>query len=188
MFGKGALSHDACTLAVSLSVHAMLHIWTVVLFLGYKPSSFHALDALLMQTGMNLNQLAIAHTRETYEPAATLSPILQHPLHLQSAYMEVTGAEPDFTSSHDRFHGTVDYIWYTPQVRLAKLHCNNHVQHLCLTDRTVAICVQAQLILMQVQGSCNIGCYAAGSQCHCDTPVCSGPTTTACCRQWPANK
>ena len=69
-----------------------------------------------MQVGMDREQLAIAHTREIYDPTAALSPILQHPLQLQSAYMEVTGTEPEFTSCHDRFCGTVDYIWYTPQV------------------------------------------------------------------------
>lgn len=65
---------------------------------------------------MDLEQLTIAHTREVFDPTMVLEPILQHPLQLQSAYMEVTGTEPDFTSSHDRFHGTVDYIWYTPEV------------------------------------------------------------------------
>lgn len=70
----------------------------------------------VLQVGMDLEQLTIAHTREVFDPTMVLEPILQHPLQLQSAYMEVTGAEPDFTSSHDRFHGTVDYIWYTPEV------------------------------------------------------------------------
>ena len=78
-----------------------------------------------LQIGMDEDQLAIAHTREVYDPWAPRDPILRHPLQLQSAYMEVTHAEPDFTSSHDRFHGTVDYIWYTPEVsrRLEQLGC-----------------------------------------------------------------
>ncbi|KAL3144846.1 hypothetical protein ABBQ38_001952 [Trebouxia sp. C0009 RCD-2024] len=67
------------------------------------------------RVGMDLEQLAIAHTREVYNPTTALEPILRHPLQLQSAYMEVTGVEPAFTSSHLRFHGTVDYIWYTPE-------------------------------------------------------------------------
>lgn len=71
---------------------------------------------------MDLEQLTIAHTREVVDPNMILEPILQHPLQLQSAYMEVTGAEPDFTSSHNRFHGTVDYIWYTPEVSLKLVH------------------------------------------------------------------
>lgn len=68
---------------------------------------------------MDLGQLAIAHTMEVYNPTTALEPILRHPLQLQSAYMEVTGVEPTFTSSHLRFHGTVDYIWYTPEVSLS---------------------------------------------------------------------
>lgn len=65
---------------------------------------------------MDQQQLAIAHTKETYDPSAAIDNVLQHPLKLQSAYMGVTGSEPEFTSCHDRFCGTVDYIWYTPQV------------------------------------------------------------------------
>ena len=65
---------------------------------------------------MDQQQLAIAHTREIYDPGAAMDHMLQHPLRLQSAYVELTGLEPEFTSCHDRFCGTVDYIWYTPQV------------------------------------------------------------------------
>lgn len=65
---------------------------------------------------MDQEQLAIAHTREAYDPSTVIGNMLRHPLKLQSAYMEVAGAEPEFTSCHDRFCGTVDYIWYTPQV------------------------------------------------------------------------
>ncbi|DBA95369.1 TPA: hypothetical protein ACH3X3_013249 [Trebouxia sp. C0006] len=71
--------------------------------------------------GMAQQQLAIAHTREIYDPSAAMDNMLQHPLSLQSAYMEVTGSEPEFTSCHDRFCGTVDYIWYTPQELDGKL-------------------------------------------------------------------
>ena len=73
----------------------------------------------MLQVGMDMEQLAIAHTREVPNPTAALEPVLRHPLQLQSAYMEVTGVEPAFTSSHLRFHGTVDYIWYTPEVSLS---------------------------------------------------------------------
>lgn len=75
-----------------------------------------------LQVGMDLEQLTIAHTREAFDPNMILEPILQHPLQLQSAYMEVSGVEPDFTSSHNRFHGTVDYIWYTPEVSCKLVH------------------------------------------------------------------
>ncbi|DBA77493.1 TPA: Protein angel 1, variant 2 [Trebouxia sp. C0004] len=71
--------------------------------------------------GMDQQQLAIAHTQETHDPSAAIDNMLQHPLRLQSAYMEVAGSEPEFTSCHDRFCGTVDYIWYTPQVGSANV-------------------------------------------------------------------
>ena len=62
---------------------------------------------------MDWSQLATAHTSEVPDPAAAIHHILEHPLQLQSAYMEVTGSEPEFTSCHDKFCGTVDYIWYS---------------------------------------------------------------------------
>lgn len=87
------------------SMHGFMHLRSTEL-----PICF------VMQVGMDREQLAIAHTREIYDPTAAFTSILQHPLQLQSAYVEVTGAEPEFTSCHDRFYGTVDYIWFTPQV------------------------------------------------------------------------
>ena len=71
-----------------------------------------------LQGGMDRNQLAVAHTQEVHNPDGTVDPILQHPLQLRSAYLEVVGTEPEFTSFHSKFCGTVDYIWYSPQVRL----------------------------------------------------------------------
>lgn len=38
--------------------------------------------------------------------------VARHPLRLQSAYRSVTGAEPLYTTVHDRYVGTVDYIFY----------------------------------------------------------------------------
>lgn len=43
--------------------------------------------------------------------------VARHPLKLRSAYSEVTGAEPPYTTCHSKFLGTVDYMWYTPNVR-----------------------------------------------------------------------
>ena len=35
---------------------------------------------------------------------------------MKSSYAALLGAEPEFTSCHGKFIGTVDYIWFTPQV------------------------------------------------------------------------
>ncbi|KAL0055163.1 hypothetical protein WJX82_008002 [Trebouxia sp. C0006] len=40
--------------------------------------------------------------------------VARHPLKLRSAYSEVTGSEPPYTTCHSKFLGTVDYMWYTP--------------------------------------------------------------------------
>ena len=42
--------------------------------------------------------------------------VARHPLKLRSAYSEVTGSEPPYTTCHSKFLGTVDYMWFTPQV------------------------------------------------------------------------
>ncbi|KDD71833.1 hypothetical protein H632_c4322p1 [Helicosporidium sp. ATCC 50920] len=39
--------------------------------------------------------------------------VAAHGLPLRSAYEAVTGSEPLFTTCHDAYVGTVDYIWYT---------------------------------------------------------------------------
>lgn len=68
-----------------------------------------------MQSGFGLEQLAVAHTG--HAPNVVCDSILRHPLALESAYVAATGTEPVFTSCHDKFCGTVDYIWYSiPQV------------------------------------------------------------------------
>jgi mRNA deadenylase 3'-5' endonuclease subunit Ccr4 len=41
--------------------------------------------------------------------------VARHPLHLESAYLSVSGTEPLYTTAHDRYVGTVDYIFYSPQ-------------------------------------------------------------------------
>lgn len=47
--------------------------------------------------------------------AGSESGIARHPLHLESAYLNVSGSEPLYTTAHDRYVGTVDYIFYSPQ-------------------------------------------------------------------------
>ena len=42
--------------------------------------------------------------------------IAEHPLPLTSSYNFLLGAEPDYTSCHGAFIGTVDYVWFTPEV------------------------------------------------------------------------
>ena len=43
--------------------------------------------------------------------------IAEHPLPLTSSYNVLLGSEPEYTSCHGAFIGTVDYIWFTPEVR-----------------------------------------------------------------------
>ena len=57
-------------------------------------------------------RMAVGSNSSNGEP---VSSIVQHPLELHSAYRSVTGAEPLYTTVHDRYVGTVDYIFYTPQ-------------------------------------------------------------------------
>jgi mRNA deadenylase 3'-5' endonuclease subunit Ccr4 len=47
--------------------------------------------------------------------AGSESGIARHPLHLESAYLNVSGTEPLYTTAHDRYVGTVDYIFFSPQ-------------------------------------------------------------------------
>ena len=58
-----------------------------------------------------------ASVRSQYpRPSPTDVWLAEHPLPLQSAYKTVLGAEPAFTSCHSKFIGTVDYVWFTPEV------------------------------------------------------------------------
>ena len=67
-----------------------------------------------------------ASSRSQYPPPSPTDVWLaEHPLPLQSAYKTVLGAEPAFTSCHSKFIGTVDYVWFTPEVIIAikSWHC-----------------------------------------------------------------
>jgi mRNA deadenylase 3'-5' endonuclease subunit Ccr4 len=48
-----------------------------------------------------------------------MASVVCHPLKLHSAFATVTGEEPVYTTVHDKYVGTVDYIFYTPEA-----HCN----------------------------------------------------------------
>ena len=74
------------------------------------------------ERGFDRHQLATAHTsQDTCRPCYDQSPVLQHPMAMHSAMQEVMQEEPYFTSCHDKFFGTVDYIWYTQQASLPML-------------------------------------------------------------------
>ena len=63
-------------------------------------------------------------TRSQYpRPSATEVWVAEHPLPMESTYKTVLGAEPAFTSCHTKFIGTVDYVWFTPQVSGIQLWC-----------------------------------------------------------------
>ncbi|GBG91182.1 hypothetical protein CBR_g52064 [Chara braunii] len=47
--------------------------------------------------------------------------IAKHGLSLISAYVDVKGAEPPCTSYHDKFMGTVDYIWHTRHLEAVRV-------------------------------------------------------------------
>ena len=47
-------------------------------------------------------------------PASAANWVATHPLQLRSAYAEVAGIEPAFTTSHQKALKTVDYQWFTP--------------------------------------------------------------------------
>lgn len=53
-------------------------------------------------------------------PGTEASFVARHPLDLHSAFAAVTGEEPVYTTVHDKYVGTVDYIFYTPES-----HCNS---------------------------------------------------------------
>ncbi|MBZ5782220.1 hypothetical protein, partial [Klebsiella aerogenes] len=53
--------------------------------------------------------------REPVLPGQQPPCTVRHPLSLDSAYLAVLGQEPLYTTAHDKYVGTVDYIFYTPQ-------------------------------------------------------------------------
>lgn len=75
------------------------------------------------------------------EPDSTW--VARHPLKLRSAYSEVTGSEPPYTTCHSKFLGTVDYMWYTPNVshRHRSLACHSHAVSRVSSGVTVHRCI-----------------------------------------------
>ncbi|KAK9815961.1 hypothetical protein WJX74_009445 [Apatococcus lobatus] len=47
--------------------------------------------------------------------------LAKHPMRLLSAYNELLGGEPPYTSCHGRFIGTVDFMWFTPEMEGLRL-------------------------------------------------------------------
>ena len=64
-----------------------------------------------------MEHLCIAMGTSMRRSTSPLDWVATHPLQLRSAYAEVTGAEPAFTTSHGKALKTVDYQFFTPQSR-----------------------------------------------------------------------
>ena len=87
--------------------------WTqeqLMIATGYRPLEGH----------INLDATA----RSQFPPPSVMDTwIAAHPIAMQSTYRAVLGTEPAYTSCHGKFIGTVDYVWFTPKVRLARSAC-----------------------------------------------------------------
>jgi mRNA deadenylase 3'-5' endonuclease subunit Ccr4 len=71
-----------------------------------KPPRPWALDEL---------RTAIGECEAARDAGAAAAAVARHPLALRSAYAAAAGREPLFTTLHDRYVGTVDYLFYTPE-------------------------------------------------------------------------
>lgn len=69
------------------------------------------------EQGWQLEHLSIAMGTMIRRLTSTLELVATHPLQLRSAYAEVGGAEPTFTTNHGKALKTVDYQWFTPHSR-----------------------------------------------------------------------
>lgn len=75
----------------------------------------------MVATGINVENGVVPNTdgkggSKLPPPSAQDLWIAEHPLPMQSSYATLLGAEPEFTTCHSKFIGTVDYIWFTPEV------------------------------------------------------------------------
>ena len=126
---------DVKCLPCAVSLHCWLE-WASLLHCCYAHLSaglsLVEVQSLFLQRGFDRQQLAIAHTCQVYaQQQYDQSSVVQHPLSMYSAYAQVTEAEPDYTSCHDKFFGTVDYIWYSTQVWCKPVkHHKVHMQKL----------------------------------------------------------
>lgn len=48
---------------------------------------------------------------------------------MRSTYEAVLGTEPSYTSCHGKFIGTVDYVWFTPEVSRMPAERNSCVRY-----------------------------------------------------------
>lgn len=81
-------------------------------------------EQLMVATGINTQNgvvpEALGNGRSKMPPpSASDLWVAEHPLPLQSSYSTLLGAEPEFTTCHGKFIGTVDYVWFTPEVPLS---------------------------------------------------------------------
>ena len=49
----------------------------------------------------------------SFDAAAPTTVVLSHDLHLTSSYRHVLGSEPMYTTAHDKYIGTVDYVFFS---------------------------------------------------------------------------
>lgn len=83
---------------------------------GQAPNAHHPRQ----QQAATLGHTPPRHRRDLkqqqlYTPSDPPAPVVAcSPLALSSAYAAATSQEPTYTTCHDKFIGTVDYIWFTP--------------------------------------------------------------------------
>ena len=71
----------------------------------------------MIATGMRLPPGADTQTPSRLPPPVSTDVwIAEHPVPMHSSYEIVLGGEPSFTSCHGKFIGTVDFVWFTPEV------------------------------------------------------------------------
>ncbi len=70
-----------------------------------------------MAEGWQLEHLSTAMGTSMKRSTSMVDCVATHPLQVRSAYTEVAGAEPAFTTCHGKALKTVDFQWYTPHSR-----------------------------------------------------------------------
>lgn len=76
---------------------------------GMKPSTTHVSEQMRKVREWSAEELCVA----VGDSCDTSSAIARHPLKLASAYHRVCGSEPAWTTCHDGYIGTVDFIFFT---------------------------------------------------------------------------
>ena len=81
-------------------------------------------EQLMLATGYRPLEGRIILDKSQLPPPSVMDTwVAAHPIAMQSTYRAVLGTEPAYTSCHGKFIGTVDYVWFTPQVRLTPSAC-----------------------------------------------------------------